>query len=346
MRKTVFVVDDSAFNLTTVELVLGELYRVIALPSGARMFVALEKFTPDIILLDIGMPGMDGFEAMKRLRASQKYAHIPVIFLTAMSDPDSEAYAIELGAVDFIHKPFSGPVLCNRIKNHLDIDGLIRQRTQQLLARTEQLVRLQNGIVFTLADIVESRDKSTGDHIDRTSVYMKILMDAMLEGGIYAEKMRSWNLDAVASSARLHDVGKISIPDSILNKPGPLTPEEFEIMKTHAREGERIINRAIRRTGDEEFLNSARLIAAYHHERWDGTGYPYGLKGERIPLPGRIMAVIDVYDALVSDRPYKKAFSHEDAVHIIMEGAGGHFDPRIADAFHGAENRFAQVKCH
>ena len=344
MRKTVFIVDDSIVNLTVAEEALENHYRVVALPSAAKMFAGLEKFMPDLILLDIDMPEMNGFEAMKRLRAGDLYAQIPVIFLTALADSDNEAYGIELGAVDFISKPFSRPVLLNRIKNHLHIDDIIRNRAAQLIERTEQLVNLQNGIVFTLADIVENRDKNTGDHIDRTSVYMKILIDAMLAKKVYADEMRDWNLESVVSSARLHDIGKIAIPDSILNKPGPLTPEEFQTMKTHPAEGERIISKAIQRTGDAEFLRNAKLIAAYHHERWDGTGYPYGLKGTDIPLPGRIMAVIDVYDALVSDRPYKKAFSHDEAVRIIMESAGRHFDPYIAEVFHESNALFVAAR--
>jgi len=234
--------------------------------------------------------------------------------------------------VDFIMKPFSEPVLLNRIKNHLNIDELIRERT-------EQLVRLQNGIVYTMADLVENRDKNTGGHIDRTSVYMKILIDAMLAQGEYADELLGWDLESVISSARLHDVGKITIPDSILNKPGSLTKEEFEIMKSHSMEGELIIDKAIERTGDAEFLRNAKMIAVYHHERWNGTGYPYGLTETEIPLQGRLMAIIDVYDALVSERPYKKAFTHEEAVKIIMEDSGKHFDPCIAKVFHSVNEQ-------
>ncbi|MCL2084974.1 MAG: response regulator, partial [Oscillospiraceae bacterium] len=333
MQKLIFIVDDNDANLTVAASVLETEYRVLTMPSAAKMFSLLEKRRPDLILLDIEMPEMDGFEAMKRLKANDLYAQIPVIFLTGLSDGGNEAYGIELGAVDFIAKPFSKPVLLNRIKNHLQIDELIRERTAQLLERTGQLVRLKNGIVYTLADLVENRDKNTGGHIDRTTVYMEILIEAMLARGVYADEMRGWELESVVSSARLHDVGKITIPDSILNKPGPLTAEEFQTMKTHSSEGERIINNAIRLTGDAEFLHYAKLIATYHHERWDGSGYAYGLTGPDIPLLGRIMAIIDVYDALVSERPYKKAFTHEAAVGIIMKDSGRHFDPLIAEVF-------------
>ncbi|MCL2018810.1 MAG: response regulator [Oscillospiraceae bacterium] len=336
MQKLVFVVDDNDSNLTMAASVLETEYRVLTMPSAEKMFSLLKKKRPDLILLDVEMPEMSGFEAMKLLKANEAYADIPVIFLTGLTDSVNEAHGIELGAVDFITKPFSIPVLMKRIKNHLDIDELIRERTAQL-------VHLKNGVVFILADIVESRDQNTGGHIDRTSIYTEILINAMIEHGVYADEIKDWDLESVISSARLHDVGKISISDFILNKPGKLTDEEFEIMKTHASIGGEIIDRAIARTGDAEFLYSAKLFAAYHHEKWDGRGYSLGLKGEEIPLHGRIMAVIDVYDALVSERPYKKAFSHEKAVSIIMEDAGTHFDPLIAEVFCKVNEKIRQA---
>jgi len=326
MQELIFVVDDNDTNLALAAKALESQYRVLTMPSAEKMFALLEKKKPDIILLDIEMPDQSGFEAMKKLKSCDTCSNIPVIFLTSRTDAASEAHGIDLGAVDFIQKPFSEPVLLNRIKHHLNIDKLIRERTGHL-------VRLQNGIVFIMANLVENRDKNTGGHIERTTMYMKILIEAMTSHGVYADEMLSWNLESVISSARLHDLGKITIPDAILNKPGPLTEEEFQIMKTHSLVGERIIDEAIQLTGDAEFLNNAKVIAVSHHERWDGTGYPYGLKGDEIPLQGRIMAVIDVYDALVSERPYKKSFSHKEAVKIIKEGSGRHFDPLIADVF-------------
>ncbi len=326
MLKMIFVVDDSDTNLLMVERALEKQYYVMTLPSAAKMFALLEKIIPDLILLDIEMPGMDGFAALQCLKAHNQHADIPVIFLTGMSDSSLEARGFELGAVDFITKPFSVPVLLNRIKTHLDIDSIIRERTARLK-------RLQNGIVHVFADVIESRDRETGGHIERTAVYIKALMEAMIESGVYANEMRGWDLELLASSARLHDVGKIAISDTILNKPGPLTKEEFATMKTHALEGVRIIEQIITRTGEADFLYNAKLFAGYHHERWDGTGYPYGLKETAIPLQGRIMAVVDVYDALVSERPYKKAITGKEAVSIIMSETGTHFDPYIAEVF-------------
>jgi len=337
MQKTIFVVDDSNTNLSVAEEALEKQYRVITLSSAARMFTVLEKITPDLILLDIEMPEMNGYEAMTQLKSNELHAKIPVIFLTSLSDDANEAHGIELGAVDFIAKPFSEAVLLNRIKHHLHIDEIIRERTAQL-------VRLQNSIVFTLADIVESRDANTGGHIERTTIYIEILIHAMGERGLYAEEMQSWNLESVISSARLHDVGKIAISDTILNKPGALTPEEFQMMKTHCEAGERIIGQMIHRTGEVEFLQNAKLSAAYHHERWDGSGYPYGLKGTDIPLHGRIMAIVDVYDALTTERPYKKAMTHEEALHIIEKESGKHFDPQITGVFSEINDQIAAAK--
>jgi len=336
MLKTIFVVDDSLTNLSMVEEALEKYYRVITLLSVEKMYAALAKITPDLIILDIAMPEMSGFDVMKNLKADKQYSNIPIIFLTALTDSSNEALGIELGAVDFITKPFSEPVLLNRLKNHLNIDEIVRNRT-------EQLMKLKNGIVFTLADIVERRDKDTGGHIERTSVYYKILLDAMIEKKVYTDEIREWDIEAVVSSARLHDVGKILIPDYILNKPAPLTTEEFDIVKNHTLDGEKIIDSTIFRTGEAEFLSSAKLIAGYHHERWDGAGYPYRLKEYDIPLHGRIMTVIDVYDALVSERPYKEPFSHEAAIDIISEDSGKHFDPLIADVFNSISDKFKAV---
>ncbi|MCL2087569.1 MAG: diguanylate cyclase [Oscillospiraceae bacterium] len=346
-QKIVFAVDDNTTNLTMAEEALKGHYRVISLSSAQQMFKALSKFMPDLILLDVEMPEMSGYEAIKRLKTSHLHSEIPVIFLTALSDDKNEAQGIELGAVDFITKPFSKSVLLNRIKNHLQIDELIRERTEQLAERreqlydkTQQLERLQNSMVHTLADIIENRDYETGGHVDRTSVYMQLLINGMLANDVYIEELKEWDLASIISAARMHDIGKICIPDSILNKPGRLTDEEFDVMKSHALKGADIIDKMMLRCGDVDFLNNAKLIALNHHEKWDGAGYPNGLVGVEIPLHGRIMAVIDVYDALVSERPYKKPFTHEDAVCIIMKDSGRHFDPVIADVFFKIRDEF------
>ena len=301
------------------------------------MFTLLKKIIPDLILLDIEMPDMDGFEALRLLKDDFSLADIPVIFLTSMTDAAIEVRGFQMGVIDFVTKPFSAPALLNRIKTHLDIDEIIRQRTAKIQ-------RLQNSIVFVLADMVENRDQGTGGHVERTTTYIKILMDAMITRGLYADELSKIDLDLLISSARLHDVGKIAISDNILNKPGKLTDDEFAIMKTHTTQGERTVDQIVSRTGDAEiFLQNAKLFAAYHHERWDGNGYPYGLAGNDIPLHGRILAFVDVYDALVSERPYKKAFSHEEAIDTIMESVGKQFDPLIAEVFFDVKDQFKAV---
>ena len=334
--KTLFVVDDNDINLVATETVLSGRYNVFAMPSVVGMFELLKNVSPDLILLDIEMPEMNGFEALRRLKANERYANIPVIFLTGHKDAVIESLGFDMGVVDFITKPFSAPVLLNRIKLHLNIEGLIRERT-------EKLQRLQNSMVSVLADMVENRDKMTGNHIDRTTMYMSLLLAAMQARGIYDDEVNEWDLEVIISSSRMHDVGKIVISDMILNKPGALTPEEFEMIKTHAAEGERIIEDIIAESGDEDFLRNARLFAGYHHERWDGDGYPRGLAGTEIPLQGRVMAIVDVYDALVSERPYKPAFPHAESVGIIRENRGGHFDPIIADVFLEISDLLAKI---
>ena len=335
--KTIFVVDDSDTNLSMAEAVLEDKYRVMTMPSASKMFALLEKIIPGLILLDIEMPEMDGFQTITKLKSESKWADIPIMFLTGRNDADAEARGLEMGAVDFVTKPFSAPVLLNRIQTHLDIDSIIRDRTAQLH-------RLQNSIVSVLADMVENRDKGTGGHIERTSVYIKIIINSMKEKGVYDNEIQNWDVEKMISSARMHDLGKISITDVIVNKPGKLTDDEYEIMKGHAMEGVRIIDEIISRTGEGEFLRNAKLFAGTHHERWDGKGYPHGLKGAEIPLQGRIMAIVDVYDALVSERPYKKAFTDEDAVNIIMQNSGSHFDPKIADVFFEAREHLKEAK--
>jgi len=335
--KTIFVVDDSDTNLSMAEAVLEDQYRVMTMPSAAKMFNLLGKIIPDLILLDIEMPEMNGFDALKKLKAEPLWMEIPVIFLTGRNNAEVEAHGFEIGAVDFITKPFSAPVLLNRLKTHLGIDDIIRERT-------DKLHTLQNSIVAVLADMVETRDKGTGGHIERTSMYIDILIKEMKERGVYAEEISGWDLEKIVSSARMHDLGKISITDTIVNKPGKLTDDEYEMMKGHAKEGERIIDEIISRTGEGDFLLNAKLFAGTHHERWDGKGYPRGLKGTEIPLQGRIMAIVDVYDALVSERPYKRAFSDDEAINIIMQNSGSHFDPKIADLFYEVRDHIKAVK--
>ncbi|MCL2721627.1 MAG: response regulator [Treponema sp.] len=341
--KTIFVVDDTHLNLITAKNALSEQYNVHTLLSALEMFDLLNDIKPDLILLDILMPKINGFETLKQLKADKRYAEISVIFLTSKKDADTEALGFKMGVVDFISKPFSKLVLLNRIKLHLEMEETIRDRTAQLELRTQKLLRLQNSMTSVLANMVEQRDNLTGRHIERTTKYLKILLNSMLDNKVYIDEIHGWNIEMVSSSARLHDIGKIVISDIILNKTGKMTADEFEVIKTHTTEGEKIIDSIIADSGDGYFLQNAKLFAGSHHEKWDGSGYPRGLKGTEISLQGRIMAIADVYDALVSERPYKIAFLHEDAVEIIKEGSEKHFDPELVKIFLLCEKEFINV---
>jgi len=334
--KTIFAVDDSDSNLSLVKKALEQYYRILTMPSAAKMFTLLEIITPDLILLDIEMPEMNGVDAFKKLKINNIHEKIPIIFLTGRNDTAIEARCFELGAVDFITKPFSAPVLQNRIRTYLNIDEIIHERTAQLQ-------RLQTGIVTVLADIVENRDRATGGHIERTTAYIRILLEAMKERGVYADEMRGWDIEMVVLSARLHDMGKIVVSDVLLNKPDKLTSEEYQAMKSHTDEGMKIIEKMVKQTGEADFLENAKLFVGYHHEHWDGTGYPHGLKGTDIPLQGRVMAIVDTYDALISRRSYKEALAVEEAERIIMENAGKQFDPEIVRVFVEVKEQFKKV---
>ncbi|MCL2874245.1 MAG: response regulator [Defluviitaleaceae bacterium] len=326
MKKTIFVVDDSLSNLTRAAETLNPHYTVMTIPSGSKAISILEKVRPDLILLDIEMPEMDGFEVLRFLKNSDRYKSIPVIFLTAKTDHQTEIEALELGVVDFITKPFNPAVLLHRVKHHIDISGLVIERTAQLYSANQDLI-------FVLADIVENRDETTGGHLGRTSRLVKMMLEKMLENKVYYDQIKDWDFDLIAECSLLHDVGKINTPDAILKKPDKLTLEEFEIMKNHALAGKSIIEKIVARSGENVFLNNAKIFAFSHHERWNGTGYPEGLKGEEISLQGRIMAIVDVYDALISKRSYKDAFTKDHAIKIISEERGLHFDPAIVDVF-------------
>jgi putative two-component system response regulator len=349
-RQIVFLVDDNMTNLTTGKNMLKDRYDVFSMPSGKKLFEMLEKVTPDLILLDIEMPEMNGYEALKKLKTEKKNQDIPVVFLTARTDPGSELEGLNLGAIDYIIKPFSPPLLLKRLENHL----LMRNQQRALKdyndnlqymvqARTRQVVELQNSILNAVTEMVEFRDGITGGHIERTQSYLKLLVDKLLTEKIYWNEVSSWNLDFLVPSAQLHDVGKIAISDAILNKPGRLTPEEFEVMKNHASIGEKAIENIMKKTPESDFLYHAKIFAGTHHEKWDGSGYPRGLYHADIPLQGRLMAVADVYDALIAIRPYKPPLSVQEAERIILEGREKHFDPVLTELFRDMAPQFALI---
>ena len=356
-RSRIILVDDNLTNLAQGRGILKTFYEVFPAPSAVKLFEILENVIPDLILLDIEMPETNGYETIKKLKADGRFADIPVIFLTAKNDENSEREGFDLGAADYVSKPFSSPLLLKRIENQI----LIARKTKELQAsqaklreyaenleavvreKTEEVLDLQNAVLATVADLVEFRDHPTGGHIMRTQQYMKVLVDKLMQDSPYKEEISAWDVNIFIQSAQLHDVGKITISDLILNKPGKLTLEEYEVMKTHVAAGVDAIERILSNTKKHAFLEHALLICGTHHEKWDGSGYPLGLKGDSIPLHGRLMAVADVYDALVSKRPYRKPLSHEEVCRIIEEGEGTHFDPVLVQVFRGLEQELARI---
>jgi len=346
-RKTIFLVDDDIMNLTIGNDTLVDTYNVFTINSGARLIRMLERHIPDLILLDIEMPGMNGYETLQAIKEKEETRDIPVIFLTAKDDEENELHGLTLGAIDYITKPFSPLLLLKRIEVHLLVDAQTREldmQRQELIrynnnlaemveAKTRTVVELQEAVLRTFAELIECRDGITGGHIGRTQYYLSLFLDELKKYGAYRDTIASWNTTLILQSAQLHDVGKIAIKDDILQKPGKLTNQEFEEIKTHVMFGETVIRNIMASTTEQDFLEQARIMVATHHEKWDGSGYPRGLKGEEISLQGRLMAIIDVYDALTSDRPYKPAYTHEEALGIIAEGSGTHFDPALVKIF-------------
>jgi putative two-component system response regulator len=338
-RTFIMLVDDNRTNLLMGKEALSERWAVQTVPSAAKMFEALEWSKPELILLDVRMPEMSGFEAIQKLKKQPATRDIPIIFLTAMNESANELEGLRLGAVDYITKPFSPPLLRQRVAIHLLLHSQHRtlekynKNLQRMVnKKTEAIFKLQSKLITAMTDMIEGRDENTGGHIANTKRYLAILLSAAVKANIWPQA-KEWDIELLLHASQLHDIGKIAISDSILKKPGKLTEEEFEEMKRHATLGAAFIDRLQDGEDDSLFLQYARLFAAYHHEKWDGSGYPYGLSKEDIPLLGRMMALADVYDALTSDRPYKQAFSHGEAAKIIIEGKGKHFDPTIVGLF-------------
>jgi putative two-component system response regulator len=346
-KNLIILVDDNPANLRIGKNVLAEKYTVATAPSAEKMFSLLENNIPEIILLDIDMPEMNGYEAIKILKSKPETKNIPVIFLTAKTESDDELEGLSLGAIDYIIKPFNPALLLKRIEVHLLVEAqrkelqYFNENLQRMVEeKTQSILELQNALLKTMAELVECRDDITGGHIERTQRGIKILLEEIEKSGFYREETKDWNVNLLLQSCQLHDVGKISIDDIILKKPGKLNEQEFDEMKKHSSFGEKIIEKIETLAKESDFLNYAKTFAASHHEKWDGSGYPRGLKGNEIPLLGRIMAIADVYDALISTRPYKKAFTHEEAVNIITEGKGTQFDPKLVELFVKNSQRF------
>lgn len=339
---TLLVVDDTPENLAVLSELLSPNYRVKVVKSGQRA-LALARTTPppDLILLDVMMPEMDGFAVMQHLQQDPLTCHIPVIFITALDSQDDQLRGFELGAVDYVTKPILPPVVEARVRMQIELkqarDRLHDQNTwleAEVRRRMADNEVIQKVGIRALAHLAEIRDPETGNHIRRTQSYVHRLSSLLQTHPRHGAVFTLDYIELLSRSAPLHDIGKVGIPDAILQKPGPLTPEEWAIMKTHSQLGASAIEQAEHDAETSvEFLSLAKTIAHWHHEKWDGTGYPDGLAGEAIPLPARLMAVADVFDALISPRVYKPAMPFEQAQRIMTEGRGSHFDPDLVDVF-------------
>ncbi len=356
----VLVVDDFVENTRILEAFLGAKgYRVSCASNGQEALDKVAAEPPDIILLDLMMPGMNGFEVCQCLKQAPGTRHIPVIIVTGLHEREANIQALEAGADDFIVKPFDALLLDARIRNSLRTkalqDQIIQYQKQletqneelelRVRERTAQLLRTRQVTVFSLAKLAESRDTETGAHLERIRSYARAIATELARRGLYGEMLTPAFIEEIYHSSPLHDIGKVGIPDGILLKPGVLTPDEFDFMKTHTLIGGDTLRAADIEAGRESFLAMGRDIAYFHHERWDGAGYPHGRKGADIPLAARIVAVSDVYDALSSKRPYKEAFTHEKSKGIIVEGRGTAFDPAVVDAFLACEEDVLKTQC-
>lgn len=363
-QKTILVVDDTPENLDVLSEVLSPNYKVLVATNGVRALdIALKTQPVDLVLLDIMMPDMDGFEVLSRMKMQPTLADIPVIFITALGSSLNEEKGLELGAVDYVAKPFNPAIVLARIKVHLELkaarDQLARINDNlelEVSRRMRENLLIQELNVRALACVAEARDNETGNHITRTSAYVQQLAQALANHERFRAALTPENISIMVKAAPLHDIGKVGIPDAILLKPGPLTFEEFCVMKTHPTIGSEAIRRAMEQaaSGDYQdvarsnpgafvFLNVANDIVLSHHERWDGTGYPGAISGDTIPVAARLMALADVYDALRSARVYKAAMSHEKAREIIAQGRATHFDPAVVDAFEARHEVFAEI---
>lgn len=343
MKKTILVVDDSRFNLVIAKDLLSEEYRVETVNSGELAFQYLAGNEPDLVLLDIQMPGMDGFEVMRRIQGSEEWKKIPVIFLTADRTEKTEETCFQMGAMDYIGKPFVPAIMLQRVRRTLELQGYRKSLEQMVEQQLQRITQLQQDIIITMANLIESRDGTTGEHVKRTSAYVNLLVNKMQEKGIYKETLTSTYIDYLKKASPLHDIGKLTVPDRILQKPGALTQEEYDLIKLHAQAGGQLIQENMNRIVDKEFVEIAQDLAAFHHEKWNGLGYPNGLKGEEIPLAARILAIADVFDALVSERQYKKGMTLNQAFGIMEKERGNSFEPVLLDVFLESKEELAEL---
>jgi len=340
----ILIVDDCRENLRIIMSILEDEYIVVAATNGKKaLTLAVQEPVPDLVLLDIIMPGLDGYEVCRRLKNDSRTESTPVIFTTALKEDGEELKGLELGAVDYITKPYVPDLVKARVKNHLELQQHRNSLEAMVAERTRDLKLTQSIFIDSLGALAEYRDPETGGHIKRTQNYVKALALELSKSPDYRDQLSDEVIDLLHKSAPLHDIGKVGIADKILLKPGQLSDIEFEEMKRHAEFGYKTIKESMQKLHSKSFLKHAMDIAYTHHEKWDGSGYPRGLKGDNIPLSGRLMALADVYDALISKRCYKPPFTHEKAVAIIKDGKGSHFDPTIVDIFLNIESTFLNI---
>ena len=343
-KPTILVVDDDPTNLRFLNEILKEDYQPRIAPSGARALEYLRNKTPDLILLDVEMPEMDGYEVIRAIKGNPQLKDIPVIFLTGQEGRDKEQEALDLGAVDYILKPISAGIVRKRAGLHIELEDYRKSLERAVRLRTAQLRRTQDAILNILASTTSYRDSETGQHVVRTTHYTRAILECLMKKNHPDYQISEEYAESMIRTAKLHDIGKVSVPDSILLKPARLTMLEFEVMKQHTSFGGQIIDDAVEDMGEvSPFLVVAREIVTSHHEKWNGLGYPNGLAGSAIPLSGRIMALADVYDALISKRPYKSGFTHEKSISIIRQDAGTHFDPYLVDLCAEALDEFWHI---
>ncbi|MDI1244697.1 MAG: two-component system response regulator [Rhodoferax sp.] len=351
IKPTVLVVDDSSANLSLLFGLLHESYTVKAANHGSKALAMVSQDEPDLILLDIMMPDINGYEICRQLKANPRTQHIPVIFLTSKNEVENEEMGMALGAVDYITRPISPEILLSRLRAHLvDANHARTMRINneylefEVTKRARDMAALQEVTILALASLAEVRDVETGNHLRRTQNYIRALARQLHVHPRFFSFLSLSVIDMLFKCAPLHDIGKVGIPDRILLKPGRYEPHEFEIMRTHPQLGyDALMQAQVASVESMEFIQIAKQIVYSHHEKWDGTGYPQGLAGEAIPIPGRLMALADVYDALISRRVYKEGMGHEKAKAIILEGRGKHFDPDVVDAFLLQEDEFQAI---
>jgi len=351
-RKTILAIDDDPIVLNHIVSILKDEYTVRPITSGEVALKYLETHMVDLILLDCNMPGgLSGFEVLARLQEIQEYKSIPVIFLTGSVDGDDEVTALTNGAMDYLLKPIKEKSLAKRVSLQIELqeyrdelEMLVAERTEDLLRANLKLLEREKITLDLLARAGELRDHDTGEHIARTTNYVRIVADDLVRNPKAGYEITRQDAIDIIEAAKLHDIGKVAMPDSVLLKPGKLTPEEFDIIKTHPVHGANLLDEAVKKLGDDNLLKEAQNIAYAHHEKWNGTGYPRNLKGQDIPLSARIAAIADVFDALTSERPYKTAFTNEEAFGIMYGDAGTHFDPYLVEVVKKHEQDFANIR--